>query len=91
MKGETKRRHNSQASQLEIPSLVCSFSAHPKTKRNRDETSIETGIQQSNVNNQKPALHQTTSKSRIHVCIGNNEITLLDFKAAQKVRISISL
>jgi len=53
-----------------------------KTKKNRDEPSIETGNHQPNLNNEEEA-HQTTSKSPMVVLIGNNEISRLDFKAAQ--------
>ena len=52
-----------------------------KTKKNRAEPSVETGNQQPNLNIEEPT-HQTTSKSSI-VLIGNNEISKLDFKAAQ--------
>jgi len=53
-----------------------------KTKKNRDEPSIETGNQQPNLKNQEAA-HQTKSKNPMDVLIGNNEISQLDFKAAQ--------
>ena len=53
-----------------------------KNKKNQDEPSIETGIQQPNLNNEEEA-HETKSKSPMVVLIGNNEISRLDFKAAQ--------
>ncbi len=53
-----------------------------KTKKNRAEPSVETGNQQLHLNIEEPSTHQTTSKSSI-ILIGNNEISKLDFKAAQ--------
>jgi len=61
---------------------LCGQMVLTKTKKNQDEPSIETGDQQPHhLNIQKPT-HQTTRKSSI-VRIGNNEISRLDFKAAQ--------
>jgi len=52
-----------------------------KPKTNLDEPSIETGNQHPHLNHRKAA-DQTTRKNST-VLIGNNEISQLDFKAAQ--------
>jgi len=58
-----------------LPFCLCGHIVLTKTRKNRNKRLIETG-------NQKPT-HQTTSKSSIAVRIENNEISRLDFKAAQ--------
>jgi len=66
---------------LLLPFCMCGKMRLTKTKTNRDEPLNENIISHLNINHQ-PMKNQKISKSSI-VLIGNNEISQLDFKAAQ--------
>jgi len=69
------------------PFCLCGQMVLTKTKTNRDEPLNEND---NSLNNQKPMTHQTISKSSI-VLIGDNEISKLDFEAAQNLYFFVKL